>query len=279
MTREDNQSELIARAQAGDPQAMDALVRTHLALVKYVVRRYLNRGREYDDLYQMGCLGLVKAIRNFDSSFEVRFSTYAVPVILGEIRRFLRDDAPIRVSRSIKENAVKVYRFMEEYEARNQREPGLDEISSALSLSREDALLALDSTRPTRSFSEPVAGDGSLTLGADETDKIDDRLTVDGMLKKLDERERAIVLRRYFARHTQSEIAQDFGMTQVQVSRLESKIIARLRKEAAGDEGPLGGAKGAAGDGAERRRAPLSGVTKEAAAEGSERFRAPFASV
>jgi len=258
---------------------MDALVRTHLALVKYVVRRYLNRGREYDDLYQMGCLGLVKAIRNFDSSFEVRFSTYAVPVILGEIRRFLRDDAPIRVSRSIKENAVKVYRFMEEYEARNQREPGLDEISSALSLSREDALLALDSTRPTRSFSEPVAGDGSLTLGdtlgADETDRIDDRLTVDGMLKKLDERERAIVLRRYFARNTQSEIAQDFGMTQVQVSRLESKIIARLRKEAAGDGGPLGGAKGAAGDGAERRR----GAAKEATAEGSERYRTPFASV
>ena len=241
MTREDNQSQLIERAQAGDPQAMDALVRTHLALVKYVVRRYLNRGREYDDLYQMGCLGLVKAIRNFDTSYEVRFSTYAVPVILGEIRRFLRDDAPVRVSRSIKENAVKVYRYIEEYEARNHKEPGLDEIASGLSLSREDALLALDSTRPTRSFSEPVAGDGSLTLGdtlgEDTTDKIDDKLTVDGMLKKLDDRERTIVLRRYFAHHTQAEIAQDFGMTQVQVSRLESKIIARLRREAAGDEG------------------------------------------
>ena len=241
MTREDNQSQLIERAQSGDPQAMDALVRTHLALVKYVVRRYLNRGREYDDLYQMGCLGLVKAIRNFDTSYDVRFSTYAVPVILGEIRRFLRDDAPVRVSRSIKENAVKVYRFIEEYEARNLKEPGLDEIAAGLSLSREDALLALDSTRPTRSFSEPVAGDGSLTLGdtlgEDKTCEIDDRLTVDGMLKKLDEKERSIVLRRYFAHHTQSEIAQDFGMTQVQVSRLESKIIARLRREAAGDGG------------------------------------------
>jgi RNA polymerase sporulation-specific sigma factor len=236
-----NQSELIAKAQKGDPQAMDALVRTHLALVKYVVRRYLNRGREYDDLYQMGCLGLVKAIRNFDTSFDVRFSTYAVPVILGEIRRFLRDDAPVRVSRSIKENAVKVYRYIEDYEARNAKEPALDEIASALGLSREDALLALDSARPTRSFSEPVTGDGSLTLGdtlgEDTTDRIDDRLTVDAMLKKLDEKERAIVVRRYFARHTQSEIAQDFGMTQVQVSRMESKIIARLRREATGDEG------------------------------------------
>ena len=241
MTRDGNQSQLIERAQAGDPQAMDALVRTHLALVKYVVRRYLNRGREYDDLYQMGCLGLVKAIRNFDTSYDVRFSTYAVPVILGEIRRFLRDDAPVRVSRSIKENAVKVYRYIEEFEARNHKEPGLDEIASALSLSREDALLALDSTRPTRSFSEPVAGDGNLTLGdtlgEDTTQRMDDKLTVDGMLKKLDDRERAIMLRRYFSHHTQSEIAQDFGMTQVQVSRLESKIIARLRREAAGDEG------------------------------------------
>ncbi len=239
MTREDNQSELIGRAQAGDPQAMDALVRTHLALVKYVVRRYVNRGREYDDLYQMGCLGLIKAIRNFDTSFDVRFSTYAVPVILGEIRRFLRDDAPIRVSRSIKENAVKVYRFIETYEATHQKEPGLDEIASALSLSREDALLALDSARPTRSFSEPVAGDGSLTLGdtlgEDDTARIDDRLTVHAMLEKLSEKERAIVLRRYFSRHTQSEIAQDYGMTQVQVSRLESRIIARLRREASGD--------------------------------------------
>ena len=240
MSRDGNQSQLIERAQVGDPQAMDALVRTHLALVKYVVRRYLNRGREYDDLYQMGCLGLVKAIRNFDTSFDVRFSTYAVPVILGEIRRFLRDDAPVRVSRSIKENAVRVYRFIEEYEARNAKDPGLDEIASALSLSREDALLALDSTRPTRSFSEPVAGNGNLTLGdtlgEDTTSVIDDKLTVDQMLKKLNEKERAIVLRRYFARHTQSEIAEDFGMTQVQVSRLESKIIARLRREA-GDDG------------------------------------------
>lgn len=219
---------------------MDALVRMHLALVKYVVRRYLNRGREYDDLYQMGCLGLVKAIRNFDTSYDVRFSTYAVPVILGEIRRFLRDDTPVRVSRSIKENAVKVYRYIETYEAEHGREPGLDQIASALGLSREDALLAIDSARPTRSLSEQVLSDGTLTLGdtlgEDPTSLIDDRLTIDGMLQKLTEKERAIVLRRYFARHTQSEIARDYGMTQVQVSRLESKIIQRLRKEATGGE-------------------------------------------
>jgi RNA polymerase sporulation-specific sigma factor len=240
LTHEGNQSQLIERAQAGDPQAMDAMVRTHLALVKYIVRRYLNRGREYDDLYQMGCLGLVKAIRNFDTSYDVRFSTYAVPVILGEIRRFLRDDSPMRVSRSIKENAVRVYRFIEEYEAENAGEPGLDEIASALGISREDALLALDSARPTRSFSEPVGADGSLTLGdvigEDATEEIDNRLTIEALLKRLDEKERVILLRRYFSRHTQSEIALDMGMTQVQVSRMESKIIARLRREAAGDD-------------------------------------------
>ena len=235
MTTEGNQSNaLILRAQAGEKEAMDQLVRENIALVKYVVKRYMNRGREYDDLFQLGCLGLVKAIQNFDTSFNVRFSTYAVPVILGEIRRFLRDDSLLRVSRSIKENAQKACRYVEQYAAAHGREPTPDEISAELGLSREDVMLAVDSMRPARSLSEPVGDEGSLTLqdtlGEDGTREIDDRIEVQQLLSRLDEKERVIMTRRYFDQHTQSQIAADMGMTQVQVSRLESKIIKRLRE-------------------------------------------------
>lgn len=235
MTQEANQSnELIQAAQQGDGAAMDRLVRENIALVKFVVKRYLNRGKEYDDLFQIGCMGLVKAIKNFDMQFQVRFSTYAVPVILGEIRRFLRDDGPVRVSRSIKENAQKICRFMEQYAASSDRDPTLDEIGAALNMSHEDALLTLDSMRPTRSLSEPVGEEGSLTLqdtvGEDRTSEIDDRIQVQQLLDTLDERERIVMTRRYFQQHTQAEIALDLGMTQVQVSRMESKIIKRLRE-------------------------------------------------
>lgn len=223
----------IQRAQAGEEQAMDEMVRDNLALVKFVVRRYINRGKEYDDLYQLGCLGLVKAIKNFDLTYDVKFSTYAVPVILGEIRRFIRDDGLMRVSRSIKENAQRIYRFIELREGETGREPSLDEIAEALELSTEDALLALNSARPTRSLSEPIGEDGTMTLqdtvGEDRTEEIDQRIELNRLITNLPEKERQIIVGRYYLNQTQSEIAKRYGMTQVQVSRLESKIIGRLR--------------------------------------------------
>lgn len=234
-----NQSQtrqLLQRAQQGDAQAMSDLVEDNLALVKYVVRRFQGAGRDWEDLYQLGCMGLVKAIRGFNTDFEVCFSTYAVPVILGEVRRFLRDDAPMRVARSIKENARRIYAFVEEAQAQTGRTPTLGEMAEATGLSREDALLALGSLRPTRSLSEPVGRDGGMTLadtvGEDRMEEVDRRLLIEQLLATLDDREREILVRRYFDRQTQSQIASAFGMTQVQVSRLESKLLKRLREAA-----------------------------------------------
>lgn len=227
----------IQRAQAGDEQAMDELVRENLALVKFVVRRYINRGKEYDDLYQLGCLGLVKAIKNFDLSYDVKFSTYAVPVILGEVRRYLRDDGLMRVSRSIKENMQRIYQYIDEYESQTGNEPSIEQISVKLELSMEDALLALNASRPTRSLSEPIGEDGSMTLGdtvgIDPTEEIDQRIELKRLIEHLPEKERQIIVGRYYLHKTQSEIANTYGMTQVQVSRLENKIIGRLRQEIA----------------------------------------------
>lgn len=217
--------------------AMDQMVSANLALVKFVVKRYIGRGLEYDDLYQLGCMGLVKAIKNFNTEYQVRFSTYAVPVILGEIRRYLRDNCLIRVSRSIRENALRIHRFREVFERDHARDPTLEEVAEALGLSREDALLALDSLMPTRSLSEPVGGDGSgLTLGdtvgEDPTASIDDNIALSQMLSGLSETERIVLTRRYLSSHTQSHIAKDLGMTQVQVSRMEGRILKRLREMA-----------------------------------------------
>ena len=228
---------LILRAQAGDEQALAQMVAENLALVKFVVKRYLGRGVEYDDLFQLGSMGLVKAIRNFNTDFEVKFSTYAVPVILGEVRRYLRDNCAMRVSRGIRENALKIHRFQADYEKEHGEAPTLQMIASALEMDMDSALLALDSLVPARSLSEPIGSpDGSLTLGdtlgSDPTAGIDDRIAVAQLLNKLDERERIIIERRYFGHHTQSAIAKDLGMTQVQVSRLEGKVLKRLREQA-----------------------------------------------
>ncbi len=234
MSEQPNQSmRLLLRAQQGDTSAMDELVSTNLALVKFVVKRYIGRGLEYDDLYQLGCLGLVKAIKNFNTEYAVQFSTYAVPVILGEIRRYLRDNCLMRVSRSIRENALRIHRYREQYELENAREPTVDELANALDLSRDDALLALDSLLPARSLSEPI-GEGGITLGdtvgEDPTAALDDSITLDQMLACLSEKERVILTRRYMSGNTQASIARDLGMTQVQVSRMEGRIIKRLRE-------------------------------------------------
>ena len=218
--------ELIKLAQDGDAQARDRLVRENLALVKYIVKRFLNRGYEFDDLYQWGCLGLVKAIERFDPEYDVRFSTYAVPVIMGEIRRFLRDDGPVHVSRTIREQI-------------NDRRPELSEIAEALSIDRETAALAMGSMNRVRSLSEPVRGDSGLRLmdviGHDVMQGVDRRLMLSGMLSSLPAKERTVIVRRYFMAHTQTRIAEDLGMTQVQVSRMESRVLKKLRQEAGGD--------------------------------------------
>ena len=203
----------------------------------YVLRRFRDRTGEYEDLFQYGCMGLMKAIDRFDASFGVRFSTYAVPVILGEVRRYLRDNGAVHVSRTIHDNAVRIERFREQYRNENDGEPTLAEISAGTGLDAENVLLAVNACARVRSLSEPVDGEGSLrlmdTIGTDSMAEVDSRLMLKALLEELAPEERAIIIRRYFRRHTQTQIAKDMGISQVQVSRLEGKILKRMRSRAA----------------------------------------------
>ena len=211
----------------------------NLPLVHFVVRRFRDRGAEYEDLFQYGCMGLVKAIDRFDPAYGARFSTYAVPVILGEVRRFLRDDAPVHVSRAIRDDAQRIARFREEFLREHAREPTVDEIGAGTGLDREDVVLALNARRDVRSLSEPVGGDGELRLmdviGEETMGEVDRRLLLSELLKELTPQERTIIVLRYYRSNTQSEIAQVLGVSQVQVSRLERKILNRMRARAEGE--------------------------------------------
>ena len=230
--------ERLARARAGDAQAREALVAENLALVRYLVKRFAGRGADLEDLFQYGCIGLVKAIDRFDPSFPVRFSTYAVPVILGEIRRFLRDDGPIHVSRTIHENARRVARFCDDWRAERGEAPDVAQVAEALSMSREDVVLALNARNRVRSLNEPVRPESDLRLmdviGDEPMRDVDSRLTLAKLLRDLPDDERALIVRRYFKSHTQTEIARDMGISQVQVSRLESRILKKMRLRAEG---------------------------------------------
>lgn len=201
--------------------------------MKYIVKRFMGRGAEFDDLYQWGCLGLVKAIDRFDPDYPVQFSTYAVPVIMGEIRRFLRDDGLVHVSRTIREQARRIEVFAAEFEKREGRWPDVAEIAGALGMDRDSVVLAMNSKNRVRSLSEPVNGDSELrlmdVLGTEPMRRVDNRLTLAGLIRDLPPKERAIIVRRYFQCHTQTQIARDMGLTQVQVSRMESRILKRLR--------------------------------------------------
>jgi len=235
LSAEQNQStrEKLLRARAGDAQAREELVEENMALVRFLVKRFVGRGAESEDLFQYGCMGLLKAIDRFDPNYDVRFSTYAVPVILGEIKRYLRDDGPIHVSRTIHDNARRVERFCAEWRQLHAGEPDVWQVAEALELSKEDVLLALNVRSRVRSLSEPVGGDCELRLmdviGEDPMRDIDSRLTLSKLLRDLPVEERTLIVRRYFKAHTQTEIARDMGISQVQVSRMESRIIKKMR--------------------------------------------------
>lgn len=193
----------------------------------------MGRGAEFDDLYQWGCLGLVKAIDRFDPDYPVQFSTYAMPVIMGEIRRYLRDDGLVHVSRTIREQARRIETFAAEFEKTEGRRPDVSEVASALDLGRDSVVLAMNSKSRVRSLSEPVNGDTGLrlmdVLGSEPMRRVDNRLTLVKLIRDLPPKERTIIVRRYFQCHTQTQIARDMGLTQVQVSRMESRILKRLR--------------------------------------------------
>ena len=229
---------LIELAQGGDRQAEETLVIKNAALVKSIVKGYMGRGTEYDDLFQTGCIGLIKAIKGYDPAYEVRFSTYAVPMISGEIKRFLRDDGMIKVSRSLKETAVRIYRAQEKLKRELGRDPTLGELSNECGLTDEEITQSLDAVREPLSIYEPMygaEGDSKAllmdTLAADEgtESRVMDRLLVERLMQELTERERKILLLRFYRDKTQSEIAMMMGVSQVQISRIISKSLEKLR--------------------------------------------------
>lgn len=236
MTAEVHQSTeaLLLRAKGGDPQARERLVLENVALVKFIVKRFLGRGVEYDDLFQFGCIGLLKAIDRFDPTFQAQFSTYAVPVIMGEIRRYLRDDGPIHISRTLRDLSKRVEAYMEKSDSPGGR--SVQEIADALGAERGDVLLALNVRQPMRSLDERVGGDDGPRLmdvvGEDTMADVDQRLMLSRLLRDLSDDERTLILRRYFKRHTQAQIARDLGTSQVQVSRMESRILRKLKERA-----------------------------------------------
>src|SRR5690625_1447838 len=225
---------LISESQGGDRAARDYLVERNVRLVWSVVQRFINRGYDPEDLFQIGSIGLIKAIDKFDLSYEVRFSTYAVPMIIGEIQRFIRDDGSIRVSRTLKETANKIRRKKDELTKRFGRSPTIHEIAEALDITPADADHALEASKYPHSIHETVCeNDGDpITLMdqiADQDTNWFDKLSLEEAIRNLSERERLIVYLRYYKDQTQSKVAERLGISQVQVSRLEKKILEEMK--------------------------------------------------
>lgn len=230
---------LIALAQSGDTIARDTLVNCNIRLVWSVVQRFINRGYEPEDLFQIGCIGLLKSVDKFDLSYEVKFSTYAVPMIIGEIQRFLRDDGTIKVSRSLKELANKVRKKKDELSKTFGRLPTIKEIAEALEITPEEVVFAQEANKPPSSIHETVfENDGDPITLMDQIkdehqDKWFDNLVLSEAIGTLNDRERLIVYLRYYRDQTQSEVASRLGISQVQVSRLEKKILKSIKDQIA----------------------------------------------
>ena len=222
----------IRLAKKGDNNSKEILIKNNVLLIKSIVNRFKNKGVDYDDLFQLGSMGLLKAIYNFDEKFGVKFSTYAVPMIIGEIKRFLRDDGEIKISRIIKMQAINISKYIEKRVVETGSEPTIEEISKALNMEKEEVVFAIDSTKITVSLYENVndGEDKSQTLidkipsNFTEDDYVD-KLLLKNLINKLTYREQQIINLRYFKDKTQGEVAKILGVSQVQVSRLENKIL------------------------------------------------------
>ena len=230
-------SELLKKAKEGDITARDRLFETNMGLVKKIASKFTSRGIEFEDAVQIGSIGLYKAIEKFDFSYNVQFSTYAVPMIMGEIKRFLRDDGIIKVSRSIKENYCKIMAFLEEKRKNEDKEPTVNEIANALNIDNEDVVTALSYNPSCESLSAAVGNDGNMSLedtlsdGNSQEENIVEKLSLYSVLEELPERERELIKLRYFKEATQSQVALKLNISQVQVSRIEKKVLEKLKNK------------------------------------------------
>lgn len=229
--------ELIKKAQSGDENAKETLVNENSPLIKSVIRWFKGKGIENDDLYQLGCMGFLKAINNFDCSFNVKFSTYVVPMVVGEIKRFMRDDGAVKVSRAIKGLNLKINKFVDEFFIDNSRKPTILEIAEHFKIDEQDVVMAMDSAKMPVSLYTPFEDGDEVGLtiidrfDGQENEDFVDKFALKDIINKLEERDKKIILMRYFYDKTQSEIAKRLGVSQVQVSRLENKILENLRKK------------------------------------------------
>lgn len=235
--------ELIMNAQKGNSYFREKVVEENMGLVYTVVRRFTGRGLEMEDLIQLGCIGLIKAIDKFDNSFGVKFSTYAVPMITGEIRRFLRDDGIIKISRTIKENQIAIFNCTEKLRQKNGQDPTLEEISLSTGLSPEEIVVATEAKSEVESLNKVIyRGDsGDISLedkledDKNENEILINRLLVEQLISRLNDFEKKIIRMRYFENMTQTQVAVEIGTSQVQVSRMEKRILLKLRRDALGE--------------------------------------------
>ncbi len=229
---------LFIKIKAGDEEARNTFINGNLRLVLSVIQRFYGRGENADDLFQVGCVGLIKAIDNFDLSQNVQFSTYAVPMIIGEVKRYLRDNNSIRVSRSVRDLAYKVIQFKERYTKEHGKEPSVEEIAKELEVTKEDIAFSLDAIQDPVSLQEPVYNDGSESIyimdqvkDSKNTDELwAEKITIKGAMEKLNEKERMIINKRFFDGRTQMEVAEEIGISQAQVSRLEKTAIQHIKR-------------------------------------------------
>jgi len=233
--------ELLKQANSGSREALDLIVEKNSGLVWSIVRRFLNRGYEKEDLYQIGCIGLIKAVRKYDDSFNTQFSTYAVPLIMGEIKRFLRDDGLVKISRALKENATKIKLAIDFYFSKNGVEPTVLELSNHLKLSTDDVVMALETLKPTESLNavineedkNPVYLIDKIADTVNSESREFEKLVLKELLAELAPREKQIIAMRYFKGATQMKVANMLGVSQVQVSRMEKKILENMRSKMA----------------------------------------------
>ena len=234
------ETEDIIKAQNKSEEALSKLIEANTGLIWSIVKRFSGRGYAGEDLYQIGCIGMIKAIQRFDTSYNVRISTYAVPYILGEIKRFIRDDGPIKISRSIKELATKINELQRQSINKTGEELQIGELAEKLEVTKEEIVVALDAIRRPESIDEEIYDEANgetkiskISTNKDEAGSIINKLCVQELINELNEREKKIIILRYFKGKTQTEVAKRLGITQVQVSRLEKKILTEMRQKIA----------------------------------------------